>query len=548
MAAAYRPGDRRVDGWRIVSRRLTLLVVIDRVETPAISVRTSHDVDQPIGTGSVTVLAPVPRQVRVAAPVDIYAGWDGATARIFSGRIADTTATWDDRGGMVTIPLEGHAWRLRPSFYESNRGYNGPLRLSAFVLSQCASRGVPTPMIDISTTPDDDDIELGSNPDVNGGWIPLPTTTSPLDLIRRYSELFGYRLFDRPDGVTRWKRISGAPTGSVQNVPLFSEGVSGLSFERSETMRQMVNYWDVWGARYTASDTSDVAIRSFPASVPFDERLGVNGVNQQQIRDEALVTQLLADAARNAHEIDYADPLVRWRWQTTGRPDLQTGDSVAVQSPTVNAPSDGSLIGNIVHLLPVLMWLMRVEHTISDAGWTTALEGWTGWGDPLPAGNDCTTQTLLGSQGVHVGNEWLAHYRNPSPAGTQYDMVFTLPDDYSTANVRGLLHGANSFQFNEESEASRFEVWHSSDTDRPSASGVLPRVAENLEQRYPYGPTDQYWEPFVVPLSGRLKAGSNRLRVIAGEDRNVGDVDDFELANITLTLCGVGQPDLVVSQ
>jgi hypothetical protein len=42
-----------------------------------------------------------------------------------------------------------------------------------------------------------------------------------------------------------------------------------------------------------------------------------------------------------------------------------------------------------------------------------------------------------------------------------------------------------------------------------------------------------------------MKAGSATLKIISGYDNSVGDYDDYECRDITLTTCGVGEPVIV---
>ena len=527
-------------------RRIALSVTIGGRVVNARSVRTDHGTDRPVGTASVVVSAPRQSYVQPGAAVTIHAGFDGEAWPIFSGRVADDDSVYDAGGGEVRVECEGWASLLYYDMYQ-DLGYTGPMILNTFFRNLCHWRGVPNYLADATTAPDGmSNIMLGSNTDVRGGWIPLDKGTSPGDEIARYARLYGYRMFDMPRGTVRLKRVSGRPDDYYDGTtPLYQEGVNVLSIERLRNMDGVANYWEVLGARYQAADTSEVAIRSIPATVPFDERLGPDGVAQATIRDETIVTETLAAAARNAHEIDYGEPAEIWRWRTTGDPQRQPGESVAVQGPTVFGRDSDDLTGILLQVVPRPVWLTRVAHTITDAGWTTDMEGWAGNGTILPAGNDCVTQTLLGNSGVHIGNEYLWHYRNPNPVGASYDIPFTVVDGYSTATVRYWGHGTNSFVYNTESEASRFEIWHSTDTDRPSMSGVMPRLEENLEQRLDYAGDDGTWKQGVVPLSGSLKAGSNTFRIIAGEDRDVGDVDDYEIRDVALTVCGIGEPDVI---
>lgn len=528
-----------------MTRRITTTVTIGGQLVHARAIKTDHATSSPIGTASVTVSAPREAFIQPGAAVRIHAGFDGASWPIFSGRVADDDSVFDDGGGTVRVECEGWSALL---FYKMYRdlGFSGPMSLNTFFRSLCNWRGVPHYLADGTTAPDGmSNIMLGSNPDIRNGWIPLDTGKSPGDEIVRYSRLYGYRMFDMPQGTVRLRRISGMPLEYSEDMPLFAEGVNVLSIERMRNLDGMANYWEALGAKYEAADTSEVAIRSLPLTVPFNPLLGPDGVAHQQIRDETMVTETLARAARNAHEIDHSAPAQLWRWRTTGQPERQPGEAVAVMSPNATGWDEGGVIGDIIRHLPRAVWLTRVSHTISDGGWTTTMEGWAGGGQSLPAGNDCELHTLLGNQGVHIGNEWLGHYRNPSPAGTQHDIPFTLPDNYSTATVRYYGHGTNSFQFNAESEASRFEIWHSTDTDRASASGVMPRLEENLERRLNYAGNDSVWDRGIVPLTGRLKAGSNRLRIISGEDRTVGDIDDYEVRDVVLQVCGHTSPEVI---
>lgn len=533
-------------------RRITTTVRIAGQIFPAHDIATDHSVNEPVGTATVTVSAPRQHVIQPGATVTIHAGFDGAAWPIFSGRVADDNSVFDAGGGMVRVECDGWARLL---FYKMpvDLGYSGPRSLDFLFRSLCIWRGVPHFLADAATAPDGmSNIMLGSNPDVRNGWIPLDRGTSPGAELDRYARLFGYRMYDMPQGTVRLKRISGLPGAVTETTPLYEAKHNVLSISRDRSYEGLANYWEVFGARYQAADTSEVAIRSIPATVTTNPIFGPDGVAHRDLRDESLVTETLARAVRNAHEIDYGAPAEMWTWRTTGQPERQPGETVAVLAPDVTGWDTPGPLGDLVRHIPRAVWLMRVRHSITDAGWTTDMEGWAGYGQQLPAGNDCVVQTLLGSQGVHIGNEWLSHYRNPSPRGTHHDIPFTVVDGYSTATVRYWGHGTNSFVGNTESEASRFEVWHSTDTDRPSMSGVMPRLPEDLERRYPYGEKDgsstytyRGWHRGVVPLTGRLKAGNNTFRIIAGEDRTVGDIDDYEIADVQLTLCGIGEPEIV---
>ena len=305
----------------------------------------------------------------------------------------------------------------------------------------------------------------------------------------------------------------------------------------------MVNYWEVKGAKYQTALGEEVAIRSIPATYTKDDRLGPRGVSHEEIRDEWLVTQALADACRNAHEIDYSTEQIRYTWETTGDPARVPGEQVAVQSPTVNGPDSPGVIGDVIRFAPRALWLTKVTHDISDdGGWITGMEGWAGNGTALPAGDDCVTQTLIAGS-VHLGTETLSYYRNPSPNGntssTEHRVSFTLASGYSTATIIFDGHGCNTFNRNIASTASRFELWQGGEK---VMSGEMPRLAE-LQIDFD---DDGNWQTNIpIPMTGTLGAGATELRVFSGRDSAVGDYDDFEFKNVRLRLCGVGQPEPV---
>lgn len=521
-------------------RRRTTRVLISGVDTPHREIQVDFDVDQPIATGSVTISAPRPAHVEIGAWVTVLAGYDGNTQVIFSGRIPEDVSAFNESGSEVRCELEG--WGVYLNAYRAeDTTLPGATPLHDMFYAYCHEAGVPSYWSDLTFAPDGDLVRFGGVPDIDGGLIVVDADTSLLSDLSRRARLYGYRHYDTPSGVHRMTRVNGLP--SADPVRAYTEPTM-KSVDKSRSMRGMANYIEVLGARYTqASPAEEVAIRSIPLAVTADPRFGATGVNKVTINDPDIVTQDRADDVRNVHEIDLGYDQLRWRWTIDGDPDLEPGTVVSVTSPTVAGYSAAGTVGEIIRNLPVNMWLMRVSHSITSSGWTTTLEGWFGGGQALPAGDDCVTQTLLGPEGRHVGNEWLSHYRRPNPDGLEVEIPFTVADDYSTLTIRGIAHGANSFVGNTESTASRFEIWQTwYQPDRAMASGEFPRQDENLERRYPYGPTDTYWSPISIPLSGSLKAGAATLKIISGNDSSVGDYDDYECANITLTTCGVGTP------
>jgi hypothetical protein len=516
-----------------MSRAITTHVIINGRELPVQGILTDHDVDHPVGVGTITLPTPRPPGLDLGAPVTIYAGFDGDTIHIFSGTIAEDKAAISQQGGLVRVELEGSAKRL---FYaqHQNMVMTGPLSLSNIFRALCKARGVPRYFSDSTFAPDGVTVTFGGVSVVDGGNIIVKKDSSPGDVITRFARLYGYRMYDRPDGMVRQKKISGLPVGDVMRAYVEGGPSSNvIDVTQDRTLKGAANYIEVLGAQYTAADSSEVAVRSIPATVPFDARFGPSGVNRFSVNDSSILTNARADRVRNVHEIDMSTPHQRWSWTSTGDPFLLPGDVVSMTSPSVGSNT--------------AMWLMRVSHSISRQGWTTSMEGWSGAGTAQPAGNDCVTQTLVGTQGFHIGNEYLSHYRNPNPAGPEKTIPFTVLEDYSTLTVRYDGHGCNSFVRNTESTASRFEIWQTIDgVYKRVASGEMPRQDENLEQRYPYS-QDKYWQTnIVIALSGSLKAGGADLKMISGRDSSVGDNDDYEVKNVRLTTCGIGEPVIVV--
>lgn len=532
-----------------MNRRRTQVVLIDGQEVSCREISTDHDVDRPVGTGTLLMRGPRPKVAELGAPVTIHAGYDGAALPIFTGTIPDREGAFSLQGSEVRIVLEGPSKAL---WYENDEevGFAGPMSFKEYWRSLCHFCGIPNYLADETTDPDGNPIMLGSNPDYNGGWIPIETNTSPGATIDRIGELFGYRSFDTPQGPVRLRKISGYPEGSYESAfRHFVQGHNVLSVERSETIKGMVNYWEVLGPTYTAPDGGEVVIRDSPATYTPDSRLGRRGVSHEKIQDDILVTTTLARAARQAHEIDRSTPYLRYGWTATGDPEMSPGQVATVRSSIVNGVRGGDVVDDLLGILAIPMWLMRVSHRITERGWTTPMQGWRGAGRAIESGVDCTYTTILGPAGRHFGNEYLAHYRRPNPDGLTVKISFPVADDYTTLTIRGWHHGSNSFVRNQQSEATRFEVWQ---FGARKASGDMSRSNENLERRYPYGEkvngvyTNRYWDPLVVAMTGSLVAdptGANtELWIISGKDSDVGDNDDGEVRDLVAETCGVGQP------
>jgi hypothetical protein len=516
---------------------LTWTVRINGVLTPTRTFRTSHSVNKPVATGSITIKAPKPIHAEIGATVTIHAGYDGASLPIFSGRIPDYRGAFSSSGGEVTIELEGKGRRL---FYGHDTwlGVQGPLRMFSWWRSLANYVGIANYWADATEDVDGFDLMLGDNPQINDGIALVDRRSSPGAEMARLARLFGYRHFETQTHI-RLQRVSGLPTKPVEELVKFEQGVNVREIRRDEHIDGIANYWDVYGAEYTAADGSEVAIRSLPAVITADPLYGPSGVAREEIRDSALTTWDLADASRNAHEVDYSEPSSIWSLETRGDPERTPGEQIALLSQDVGPQV--VVTGSVVSF-PVAAWLMSVDHDGGEGGWTTRMTGWTGAGTALPAGSDCTTITLLGSDGRHLGDETLSHYRRPQPDGTIVKLPFTVPDDYSTLTLLYEAHGTNSYMTDTETNVSRFEIWQGG--ERATDQGDLPFLPEYLEQKFDYSTNGnpRAWSPGVNALSGSLAAGAAELWIISGTDTGF---DDFEVKNVRLRLCGIGTPLIV---
>lgn len=491
-----------------------------------------HDVNRPIGTCTLVLAAPLPSHVTINATVLVQAGYQGAVRTIFSGRIPSYGAAIDERGKTARVNAVGWASLLDYEDFADLR-FSGPISLKRIFQSLCRRRNVPAYRAQEVYTVDGAVVRLGGVEEVDSGDLVISRTTSPLSWLAQKAELFGYRVFDTPVGRVLLSRVSGLPDGDA--AATYAEGVNAYRFESSLDTRPMVTYWEVFGAKYTDANGATVAIRSIPDEVPYSAELDPPGYRRDKKTDGALVNLQLAQAVRNVMETDYSTPAEITTWEVDGAPDRQPGDVVSVESDTCAATG--------------LRWLTSITQSVQDRqGYYATMTGWSGAGEALPAGDDCIDVTVSTST-YHVGNESLSYYDDPSPDGLEVTISFTIPDeDYSSLTITADAHGANGFyvgSINEDSEASRFEVWQlpepseaASDDNklRKVGDGQLPIMEESSDA--------VAWQEIVIPITGSVKAGAAELRLISGYDADVGDYDDFEVKNLVMVVCGVGEPDL----
>jgi hypothetical protein len=500
------------------------------------------DVDSPIGQATIVLPLPLPAHVEENAVVEVIGTIGAESGRIFLGVIRgpdDYTFSLD--GKTATLECEDFTYLLALAGTE-DVAWQGPVAVRTVLRGLFEERGFggagePGFVIDDVVDLAGDAIVLGGVAEFDDGQVRLPALTSWLDWAGDLCRLFGYRVYGTPQGLTRVSAVRGLPD-PLASVKTFTEGVDGFTWRRSVDLHGIVGWWEAIGPCTTDADGQEVCIRSFPASVPSNPDVPTPpGTDADRVKGltELLVTQALADLARNVWETDFGGRSILHEWTTDGQPLRRPGEVVTLDAPTVGSETS--------------VWITRMAHDVTlSEGWVTSFTGWTGNGEALPAGSDvCVEEELLAGP-AHVGDETVAWYAVDAPTGTEIVVDFTPLDDYSSISLTGRAHGSNS-QYIDGANAgltvSRFSL------EQPVATevgeGPLPVFDENYAQQLDYT-NDAHWSDFAVPIPGALEGGvAARLRLIAGTnpDLPVGTrVDDFEVKDLVLTSCAQGSPTL----
>lgn len=516
-------------------KRPRRIVRVNGVVTPVTDLTVRHGRTQPVGTCTMTLDAPLPAHVMQGAEVTVQLGYDASAGSIvpsmqtvFRGSIPQREQAISDRGATATVTAASRdGSRLARKDYADIR-YTGPITLKQLFAAVCRRRGVSSNFADETTYPDGTTpITFATNADANQNTVTVPRKTTSLDFLREIADLFGYAVFDTPAGL-RLRRMLGVPDGLARLIVV--EGVNPMEVTSRDDIARIVNYWEIFGADYTAPAGNRVPIRSIASEIPFNPLIQPDGWRRDERRHTMLDTYALADAVRNVQEITWAAPRTEIRWRTHGAPHILPGDVAQVTSETA-----GALTGRY--------WIDEVQHTFSDQGFYTDCTGWRGEGSAYPAGNDCVTTAIPGGP-WHIGDEYISWYAHPHPMGYVVKIPFTVTEGYSSLTVRALAHGTNSYLLsgqNAESDVSRFEIWQFGER---VGSGNLPVLNEDYNRRLPYGAGDTYWSPIVVPVSGALEAGAAELWIVSGKDTRAsgGPTDDMEIKAPSLVTCGVGSP------
>lgn len=598
---------------------------IDGIAVDMFECHPSFGVDQPVGTCRIVIPAPRPSVLQIGADIEVELGYFGLTRRRFYGQIPDDEYAITQDRYEITITAEGRAAFMRDGD-AYGLVFDGPVSLKDFFRGAAASRSIDNYFSEETVYPEGGTIYLGGNEFVDGGAVVIDNRNSPLTVTTRAAKLFGYRVYDRPDGQVTQSLVSGTPnpqfdagiltadlaigdyvqapgntnvrsgpgtsydvvgtmpqdgygmidgdtvieadtylwqqirafgvpygwvaittpgaprfTTAIPRQPIywFVEGTNLYTFKHSRSSGPMVTYWDVRGAGYQDENGNTVALRSIAEDVPSADELRPLGYRMRQFSDQLLVTPELTAGCRNCLEIDTSTLWQGYTAEVEGDPDMQPGEFAAVYSPD----------NEVYH---ELQWIMALDEDFSGTSYTATVDLWSGGGESLAPGDDCSTETIS-TDVHHFGEETLSHYRDPSPDGTEITIDFTVPySDYSSAVLSGYLHGANTINTNTAVDGSQFEVWQLDDpTQAESGSNELRRVGtitmpshpEELRKRRNYSSSFKYWQFFRLPMPGNLKMGAAELRIIAGEYES-DTYDDGEVTQLKITYCGVGIPTL----
>jgi hypothetical protein len=361
------------------------------------------------------------------------------------------------------------------------------------------------------------DIKVGGNPAVDVGRVRIPAGQSWLSWATSFLRLFGYRLFDRPDGATVVRQLRGRP--STNNpMRVFTEGVNGMAFLGSRDIDPITTAWRVFGASGTALDGRTFLHENHttaPATSPYVDN--PPGVIWGEITDERLVNTGLCRAVRKVQEINTTDVWVEVEWETWGAPTINPGNVAQVESLRTG------LTGPV--------WIMSVSHDIDDGGYWTRCRGWYGSGEVLPGSPDERTLPLPPQGTIHVGNQTIQGWEVPTPNGLIVSITTTADNSLTGLKLSGEIHDVTARSG--PGYPSQVEIWQ--DNQRIGKMNLPAGVASE-------DPKAWTWKYFKLPASGQVHAGTVTLRIVAGYRSSDGSYDDYEIKNLKLSGEGVANP------
>lgn len=510
-------------------------VYINGVTVDAVSWNPKFGRQSPVATCTITIPLPRPSVVTDNAVVECIGGHNDLVGTLFSGRIPQWRNAMSLRGNLLTITAVGWASLLT---YKTpvDLIFDGPIGAHLVLDSVCSRVGIPSYRADPIYDPTGAIlIELGGNKQIDEGKFVIKADTSPWQVLNSAFREYHHFIMDTPDGTVIAARIAGPPTS--EPTVTFTEGVHLMSASMDHDIRSIVNYPNIEGPTYEDPYGASVPIRAAPASVVADDRIPVNaGVNRENTRSSLLVTQQMAEIVLQYQLLDFSEPQEPVSWEAIAVPGVSPGDVVDVACDTVEANGR--------------FWLTDLSITCNDGALTADYDGWAGTGE-ASAVLDNSYEVIIQTAPLHLGDEVLSHYAQPTPFGTSKTWPLTIPDRATAVNVRGKHHGSNSQLVggvNTDLEVTKWQIWEASvpasqydttgtDAPRAVASGNMPIVNEDLALRKNYTLLSN-WAPFAVNLS-RLDPGDYVLRLVCGVKAGP---DDLEVRDVYLQVYGTAEP------
>lgn len=217
-------------------------------------------------------------------------------------------------------------------------------------------------------------MKLGGNGLADAGQVRVSATESPLGFVTRIAGLFGYRIFDCPDGVVRCVPIRGMPTGT--SAKTFAEGDNILSVNRRVNIRDIYNAVRVEGWSGTNQNRVRVAYSSQTATVDIEPSAYIPdppGVSLLRISDSLLTSNTVCVDVRRIAEINHAEAAVFIEWETWPH-NVRPGQVVYVDAPSIG------FAGKV--------FLMSNDLDLSTSGFVARMVGWAGAAEPFDGDAD----------------------------------------------------------------------------------------------------------------------------------------------------------------
>lgn len=204
-------------------------------------------------------------------------------------------------------------------------------------------------------------VYLGGNGKVEAGQIVMSETDTPISFANRVANLFGFWVFDAPDGIPRCRPVRGVPSGTPSAT--FVEGVSGFSFRSRTDASRVFNKVIVEGASGTDANRKQFAYRYETASPPTNGFIpSPPGVNTLRLATTLLTSNGRCEQVGEIAESSNSDQtFVEWEsWPHA----LPPAAAVRVTAPTVG--------------IDALVFLTAVRHDLSAQGFRSSYTGWKG--------------------------------------------------------------------------------------------------------------------------------------------------------------------------